>query len=86
MWVYVDPVADRTLERLGQFDTIIVKRREGMLKLLKDVAAGATLTGMDAVSYRVRSAVFTAWNVQTLGNPAHSKVPGAAKKETVDLY
>ncbi len=80
------PIADRTRERLGKSDSIIIKLREGMLQLLEDFEAGEPLPGMDAAGYRVRSVVFTARDGQTFGNLARGQVRGAASPETVDLH
>ena len=75
------PIADRTRERLGKSDSIIIKLREGMLKLLDDFAAGEPLPGMDAASYRVRSAVFTARDGEAFGELAPGKVLVDAKRK-----
>jgi hypothetical protein len=75
------PIADRSRERLGKSDSIIIKLREGMLKLLDDFAAGEPLPGMDAASYRVRSAVFTARDGEAFGELAPGKVLIDAKRK-----
>ena len=77
------PIADRSRERLGKSDSIIIKLRDGMLKLLDDFAAGEPLPGMDGASYRVRSAVFTAKDGEAFADMAPGLVKAAAKPEVV---
>ena len=52
------PIADRTIEHLGVSDTAIIKIRRLLLKAVKDIEQGATPPGLNAASYRVRSARF----------------------------
>src|SRR6476646_7488813 len=52
------PIANRTIEHLGVSDTAIIKIRRLLLKAVKDLEQGATPPGLNAASYRVRSARF----------------------------
>ena len=54
------PIADRTIEHLGVSDTAIIRIRKLLLQTLGDLDAGRPLPGMDANSYRVRSARYRA--------------------------
>ncbi len=60
------PIADRTRERLMSTDRPIVLLRRELLRILKELGAGAPLPGLDPASYRVRPAVFTAPGERTM--------------------
>jgi phenylpropionate dioxygenase-like ring-hydroxylating dioxygenase large terminal subunit len=51
----MEPIADRSIERLLPGDAAIVKLRRLLLQTLQQHAAGKPLPGMDPRSYRVRS-------------------------------